>query len=83
MMTTKDEVVRPQCGDEIDNDGDGNIDLEDRGCASAADDDESDEDELPACGDGIDNDGDGLIDFPDDPGCASSFDSDEDNGDDR
>jgi hypothetical protein len=33
----------PQCADGIDNDGDGKIDLADRGCASASDGDESDD----------------------------------------
>jgi MYXO-CTERM domain-containing protein len=33
----------PQCGDGVDNDGDGWIDLDDRGCENASDDDESDD----------------------------------------
>ena len=64
-----------QCGDGIDNDGDGFIDLADVGCSSALDDDETDP--LPvACSDGIDNDGDGFIDLAD-VGCSSSLDDDE------
>ncbi|MEZ4470084.1 MAG: hypothetical protein R3F60_04600 [bacterium] len=33
----------PQCADGVDNDADGHVDLADRGCRDAADDDESDE----------------------------------------
>jgi 6-phosphogluconolactonase (cycloisomerase 2 family) len=50
--------VRAQCGDGIDNDGDGKIDLADPGC--------KDSDwpvENPGCNDGLDNDHDGKIDF--------------------
>jgi hypothetical protein len=60
--------------------------MDDPGCASPTDNDESDNGngETPtvyACNDGIDNDNDGLIDM-DDPGCASPTDNDEsDNGD--
>ena len=65
----------PQCGDGVDNDGDGKIDFPaDPGCSSATDDNETDP---PACSDGIDNDGDGKIDFPADPGCSSAADTDE------
>ncbi|HQP35334.1 MAG TPA: sugar-binding protein [Polyangiaceae bacterium] len=37
----------PQCSDGKDNDGDGKIDLADKGCAGAADDDESDDPPVP------------------------------------
>lgn len=54
------------CGDEIDNDGDGNVDWPtDIGCASASSPTES-----PACENGVDDDGDGNIDFVSDAGCA-------------
>ena len=67
----------PQCDDGEDNDGDGDVDLADDGCASAADDDESDEPRDPECSDGEDNDADGFTDFPRDPGCGSELDDDE------
>ncbi len=64
------------CEDGLDNDGDLLIDMDDPGCDSPTDDDETDT--VPtACNDGIDNDGDQLIDFPADPGCVSSEDDDE------
>jgi len=67
--------VPKQCGDGIDNDGDGFVDLADVGCSSALDDDETDP--LPsACSDGIDNDGDSFVDL-DDVGCIGSDDNDE------
>jgi hypothetical protein len=62
----------PQCRDEMDNDGDGLVDLADPGCAQPDDLDETDPDPLPACGDGIDNDGDLLIDYPEDPECSAA-----------
>ncbi len=52
-----------ECGDGIDNDGDGRIDRSDPDCRSALDDAEAAE-----CNDGIDNDGNGLIDVWD-PQC--------------
>ena len=61
-----------RCADGIDNDGDGLIDLSDRGCTSSEDDDERN-----ACGDSFDNDNDGLIDA-DDPECSSEADLTED-----
>jgi len=66
-----------QCGDGIDNDGDGLVDLQDPGCSNAGDDNETDE---PApttqCNDGVDNDGDGVIDLSD-PDCLNAQDDDE------
>jgi probable HAF family extracellular repeat protein len=57
----------PACSDEVDNDGDGQIDLDDPGCpfpeAPLED---------PACDDGLDNDRDGLVDF-DDPICQPNW----------
>ena len=52
------------CGDGVDNDGDGDIDCDDSDCASQQICNESD------CTDGVDNEGDGLIDC-DDPDCAA------------
>ena len=66
-----------QCGDGIDNDGDGLIDLQDPGCTDAGDNDETDK--VPSttqCSDGIDNDGDGLIDLAD-LDCINAQDDDE------
>ena len=56
---------QPQCDDGIDNDEDGAIDLEDRGCDRPSDDDESDEPALEQCRNGLDDDGDGDIDLDD------------------
>lgn len=42
----------PQCGDGLDNDGDGRVDLDDFGCTNAVDEDETD---TPRCGDGVIN----------------------------
>ncbi len=67
----------PECSDGLDNDGDGWVDMDDPGCSSPDDDDESDDPQLPQCNDGIDNDNDGLIDWPADPGCSGLTDDDE------
>jgi hypothetical protein len=74
----------PQCKDGKDNDGDGKIDLQDPGCASATDDTESRDPQPIAskqCEDGKDNDNDGKIDFGNgannDPGCDSLTDDSE------
>jgi hypothetical protein len=49
----------PECGDGIDNDGDGHVDVDgDVGCPTATSDIES-----PECQDGVDNDGNLLVDF--------------------
>ena len=65
----------PSCTDGIDNDGDGNTDLEDSDCQDTNGDGSYDEAigefYLPFCNDGIDNDEDGLIDL-DDPDCKLS-----------
>ena len=68
---------RTQCSDTLDNDNDGVIDMQDPGCSSPMDDDESDG--TTQCQDGIDNDGDGWIDYPADWGCTSRIDNDETN----
>lgn len=60
------------CEDDLDNDGDGLLDLgSDPGCASAGDD--SERGASYVCDDGLDNDGDGLPDYPDDPGCSLAY----------
>jgi hypothetical protein len=56
----------PECGDGVDDDGDGAVDYPtDPDC-----DDPSDPSELARCSDGSDNDGDGLVDRGD-PGCPN------------
>lgn len=62
------------CSDQSDNDEDGLVDMQDPGCDSPDDNDETDP--LPACMDGIDNDEDGLSDMQD-PGCSGPEDDDE------
>jgi len=56
VYVTEDEVIgplgitqssEPECNDNLDNDGDGDVDLADTGCVDANDDDETD------CGDGV------------------------------
>jgi hypothetical protein len=65
-----------QCGDGVDNDGDGLTDYPaDPGCGSVNDNSEADG--TTQCSDGIDNDGDTLTDYPADPGCTSASDNDE------
>lgn len=69
------------CEDGIDNDNDGEIDMEDPGCSDGTDDDETDsggggEENKAACEDGLDNDGDSKVDLAD-PGCAEATDTDE------
>lgn len=69
-------LLFPLCDDGVDNDGDGLTDHpDDPGCATAAD--ESETDPLRPCDDGLDNDGDGRTDFPADPGCLSIGDPNE------
>jgi hypothetical protein len=65
-----------QCNDNIDNDGDGRIDLADSGCSSSTDNDETNAAATYQCNDGIDNDNDGRIDLAD-SGCSSSTDNSE------
>jgi hypothetical protein len=62
----------PQCGDTLDNDTDGLIDLADPGCTDLGDEAEDDPDILPECADGIDNDFDQLVDYPNDPECTAA-----------
>lgn len=66
-------ALPPVCGDGLDNDGDGYIDVADPGCRAAHDD--SERDAAAPCDDGLDNDADGLVDHrPEaglgDPGCV-------------
>lgn len=68
-----------QCADGLDNDGDGRVDLDDRGCRTAEDDNEGDEITLPQCDDAEDNDADGLIDLLD-PDCTGPADPRESGG---
>lgn len=69
----------PECDDGVDNDGDGQIDLDDDGCTDALDDDETDPPPPAQCADGVDNDGDTFIDLADIYGCLSAADDDEAN----
>ncbi len=68
-------LLGPACANGLDDDGDGAVDGEDRGCAAADDDEAGDAD--AACGNGADDDGDGRVDFPSDPGCFGLGDDDE------
>jgi hypothetical protein len=53
----------PQCGDGVDNDGDGRVDSADPDCSGPQDNSEvSEVTTIGQCGDGIDNDGDGAVD---------------------
>ena len=85
----KAELIKSECSDKIDNDGDGLIDSNDLSCFSEDDESETEtityaelialyELGLTECMDGIDNDGDGLIDFPEETECVSLIDNDED-----
>jgi len=60
------------CDDQLDNDGDGAVDLSDPGCFSALDSSEDDPAEAPACANGVDDDADGQTDFPADPECMAA-----------
>lgn len=67
----------PACGDGRDNDGDGQIDLADPGCADAMGASEMNPDVPPLCADGLDNDEDGTIDYPADMDCGAAGADDE------
>jgi hypothetical protein len=68
----------PTCVNGRDDDGDGLVDLVDRGCTGPWDSSEVDEGAmLPACDNARDDEGDGLVDFPRDPGCEGAGDTDE------
>lgn len=66
-----DVVGPPECGDTLDNDGDGAIDADDPGCEGRFDRDEADPDMPAVCNDGLDNDMDGAIDYPEDADCVA------------
>jgi hypothetical protein len=66
-----------ECNDELDNDGDGVIDLADLGCEAGRDVSERDPEVRPACSDGVDNDGNGQTDWPADAGCRAAGDLEE------
>lgn len=85
-LRNRDETAtstQPACGDGVDNDTDGKVDLADPGCTSTTDNDETDSTpSSPLCSDGNDNDGDSKTDYSDlpgegDPGCTSATDNDE------
>jgi hypothetical protein len=78
LLDVSERPVYPACSDQLDNDGDGLMDLADPGCVDASDDDEFNVVVQPLCNDQIDNDGDGLIDMAD-PGCSDLSDDDESN----
>lgn len=61
-----DRIALPECGDELDDDFDGQEDLNDSGCRTTASLRED-----PACSDGLDNDSDGYTDHLNDPGCLN------------
>lgn len=66
-----------ECGDGIDNDGDGAIDYpNETGCATRDDDTEllPPGAPIPDCGNGTDDDADTLTDYPMDPGCDAASD---------
>ena len=69
--------IKTACNDGVDNDEDGQTDLEDPGCENAGDTSESDPETPAQCDDDLDNDDDDLTDFPSDPGCTSVGDNDE------
>lgn len=76
----------PQCGNNIDDDGDGKADYPaDSGCPTPTDLSERRQPGQAArdCSDGVDSpgprDGDTLIDYPNDPGCSSAADNNENN----
>ena len=67
-FTNSEITDQPQCGDLIDNDGDGFTDYPaDLACTSV-----NSAPEGPDCHDGVDNDGDGRTDYPADPGCMNA-----------
>lgn len=75
--------LKPQCADDVDDDGDGKVGYPtDPGCTSLDDNSEADTcpgvgPGCPECSDGADNDGDGKTDYPMDPTCAAAGDSSE------
>jgi hypothetical protein len=75
-------AYRPECSNNVDDDGDGDIDHpSDQGCTSIFDDQERVETLeggfLPQCSNFKDDDHDGFIDYPNDKGCSNRLDSNE------
>src|SRR3989344_191013 len=70
------QLTEAQCNDNEDNDNDGWEDVQDPGCSSPEDNDESNGPTVFACSDNLDNDNDTLIDGKD-SGCAKWQDNDE------
>ena len=68
------EPLVGDCNDGIDNDGDGRVDLSDRGCEGPRDGSEVDGAAVPDCANGLDDDGDGRVDWPADDGCSAAGD---------
>lgn len=66
--------LEPQCGNGIDDDGDGLADLDDPSCGVES---WLSERGYGPCDDTADDDGDGLAAYPQDPGCEDVFDPDE------
>ena len=63
-------LTKTECSNGVDDDGDGDVDGDDGGCASLQDDSETILGlQLAQCSDNIDNDSDGFRDYPADPGC--------------
>ncbi len=74
---TDDTSGLPQCGNGVDDDGDGKIDFpDDPGCFSTQQDDEDDDcpsgPNCPQCSNGIDDDRDGELDYPDETTCETA-----------
>lgn len=65
-----------ECNDEIDNNGNGLIDLYDLGCVTGTSPSETlaADAEIPECADMIDNNNNDLIDYPNDPFCTGAGD---------
>ena len=78
-FTCEPMAVPPACSNGLDDDGDSKIDyIDDKGCTSATDTDETDPIIIPpACSNGLDDDGDSMTDYPDDIGCSAQTDDDE------
>lgn len=76
LIDVRVESLVRACSDELDNDGDGAVDLADPGCIGLSDDSEVDEGDTE-CSDGFDNDEDGAVDYLGDPDCLAAGDNSE------
>jgi hypothetical protein len=65
-------ALPPVCVNELDDDGDGLVDLADPGCSGPLDEDEADPETPATCANGLDDDGDGQTDYPQDADCAAA-----------